>query len=291
MRHKQPEIIQISRNSAGFCVTSNSTEEVLQARLHRAGAVWLDSLSLEFDSYLKKGKKFTFVLPEEFWAFNVGYYDVDIFSNGKLLKTVRLQYLCADEAVDAEHVELEVQCKDRDPANPDPVVDCSPAPCDVPDFCDQDYTLTSPCNGDAASDSTAAPKILINSASVTTNEDLVRYVDNLVIELDRMLDAGFYFNSAVVLDSDMRESIQELKSTLADLQNTEVEQAISPVIAMQAELQALSATISRNMANSSKVAMKPPTPAIKPNPEKRIVKSPQQVLADKFEEVFQNGKS
>lgn len=288
MRHKQPQIIKISQDSAGFSVVSNSGSPTLQAMLHRAGAMWIDSLSLEFDSYLKEGQKYTFVMPEEFWAFNVGYYDVDIFSNGKLLKTVRVQYLCSDEAVQAEHVELEFKCRDREPANTDLVIDCEPVGCEVPDFCDPDHGIAPACDGDPASDSTAAPKVLINSASVATNEDLVRYIEDLTEQLDLMLDSGFYYNSSVPLTPELSLSVRALKETLSDIHSLTPEQAVEPIVVMQQELKVLTSQISRNMATAARLATRPPVPAIKPNPKKRIVKNAQQRLADQLQEIFKD---
>lgn len=289
MRNKTPTIIQIDRaSSVGFSITSTSNVDVLNAKLSRAGATWVTDLKLEFDSYLKKGTKYTFVLPDAFWAFNVGMYDVDVFSGCQLVQTVRLQYMQHVESSPALAVDGNT-CADRAEANCDPVVDCTPAPCDVPDFCTSEISIDGTCGeGSAASDSTTAAKTLINNADVATNNSMMQYIQELTEELDKMVDAGYYYNSTVPLDKEMLASVAALKVSLEKAQ-VEPEATTSAAVIMQAELQSLTAQISRNMRTAAIAATRPETPAIKPNPVKRIVSSPSQKLADQIEEAFKNG--
>lgn len=294
MRHKTPNIIQIDKGSAGFSVQSNSPNDTLQAKLVRAGAAWITDLQLEFDSYVKENSKYTFVMPTEFWAFNVGMYDVDVFSGCEFIQKIRLQYMQQTEAVRSVEVEqLTGSCTEKADANCDPVVQCATSPCNTPDFCSKEYTQLGDCTGEASpsSDSTALTKFIINYSDVATNEDVTNYLDDLTEELDNMLDSGYYYNNQQPISAELRRAVQDLKDVIAlhEEQGGEEVPIAASTMLMQTELKKLSSQISRNMKTADKDTLRPDVPVIRPKPVKRIVASPSQVLADKINEAFKNG--
>ncbi len=291
MRNKTPEFIDIDHSSAGFSVVSDCPGTGLMAKLHRAGSVWVTNLSLEFNSYLKKGALHTFVLPNEFWAFNTGMYDVDIYCGTEYLKTVRLRYMMKASVTKANEVKQENGCETKSQPATGQVV-----PCDIdiegcPEpSCKQDWNVDPACSGEQAMDNTANAKTAINNASVSTNEDLVKYVDDLVANLDLMVSSGFYYSSKVPLDAGMQSSIADLKTSLEAMKSSGGNSsALGQTILMQSELQALTAQISANMATAVKQSNTPLPAKIQPNPPKRILEAPEQKLADKIQEAFANG--
>lgn len=282
------KIIDLCRTDAGFSVDVGNCIGQVEMRLHRSGAAWADDLKFTLPPLQVEGTVATFVMPEEFWEYPLGYYDADLFQGEQFIRTVRLGLNANTNLGTVSAVDDQRECVEKPLPNTDLVTTCEEECVDgIPERCEREFYVDE-CGATHPVDNTQDVKQYINTANIQTNEDLVAHVDSLITLLTEMDEAGWYYSPRSPLSDEMRTRIADLKATLETVTD-DVEPAIDGVVALRSELAGIVSDISRHNKVATELAARPEPVKAEPIQTERKPMTEIQKVMEKINQAFNDG--
>lgn len=276
------DIIYICHADAGFSLSQGRCGRDLTVKIYRSGCPWEEGLSYDLTPACDENGIVSFVLPKAFWDAPAGHYNVDVYSCGQFVKTIRMVFQHEPTIGQPTTLENTSACAYRPCPNVEPVVECCPdEPVCEEEECEGTQTLC--CDTDEPKDSAHDIREHINNAQVHTGNQLLQYIEELCELFDQTQERGWYYHKSIPVGDDVLAKMQELKERLSDLENTTPEEAVDEVVILQAQLRSLVSDVSRQNKVAKKIEAVPQVEPLAPKKHKKRPRTQLEKIAAEME--------